>query len=43
MLQIIEQMSEAVNVIEKQLSELTKYDEMVQCFMAVRDCGKITA
>ena len=35
-------MSEAVNVIEKQLSELTKDDEMVQRLMTIRCCGKIT-
>ena len=43
MFQIIDQMSESVKVIEKQLAELTKEDEMVQRLMTIRGCGKITA
>ena len=43
MFQIIDQMDSSVKTIEKQLSELTKDDEMVQRLMTIRGCGKITA
>lgn len=43
MFQIIDQMTESVKVIEKQLAELTKDDEMVNRLMTIRGCGKITA
>lgn len=43
MFQIIDQMSESVKIIEKQLTELTKEDEMVNRLMTIRGCGKITA
>ena len=43
MIGIIEQMSQSVKVIERQLSELTKDDEMVCRLMTIRGCGKITA
>lgn len=43
MFKIIERMEESVKVIEKQLSELTKEDEMVNRLMTIRGCGKITA
>lgn len=43
MLQIIDQMSESVKVIEKQLTEITKNDEMVNRLLTIRGCGKITA
>ena len=43
MFQIIDQMAESVKVIEKQLAELTKDDEMVSRLMTIRGCGKITA
>ena len=43
MIEIIEQMSQSVKLIEKQLSELTKDDEMVSRLMTIRGCGKITA
>ena len=43
MVEIISQMEAAVKVIEKQLSELTKDDEMVNRLLTIRGCGKITA
>ena len=43
MLEIIERIEESVKTIEKQLSELTKDDEMVNRLMTIRGCGKITA
>lgn len=43
MLQIIDQMTESVKAIEKQLAELTQDDEMVSRLMTIRGCGKITA
>ena len=43
MFQIIDQMTESVKTIEKQLAELTKDDEMVNRLMTIRGCGKITA
>lgn len=43
MFEIIDQMSDSVKEIEKQLSELTKDDEMVNRLMTIRGCGKITA
>ena len=30
-------------IIEKQLTELTKYDQMVNRLLSIRGCGKITA
>ena len=41
--EIISQMEAAVKVIEKQLSELTKDDQMVNRLLTIRGCGKITA
>ena len=41
--EIISQMEAAVKVIEKQLSELTKNDQMVNRLLTIRGCGKITA
>ena len=32
-----------IKIIEKQLEELTKDDEMVKLLLTIRDCGKITA
>src|SRR5574344_1449661 len=43
MFEIIERIEESVKIIEKQLSELTKEDEMVNRLMTIRGCGKITA
>ena len=43
MVEIISQMEAAVKVIEKQLSELTKDDQMVNRLLTIRGCGKITA
>ena len=43
MVEIISQMEAAVKIIEKQLSELTKDDEMVNRLLTIRGCGKITA
>lgn len=43
MFEIIERIEESVKIIEKQLSELTKDDEMVNRLMTIRGCGKITA
>lgn len=43
MFQIIDQMTESVKIIEKQLTELTKDDEMVNRLLTIRGCGKITA
>lgn len=43
MLEIIERIEESVKIIEKQISELTKDDEMVNRLMTIRGCGKITA
>ena len=43
MVEIISQMEAAVKVIEKQLSELTKNDQMVNRLLTIRGCGKITA
>ena len=43
MIEIIEQMSQSVKAIERQLSELTEDDEMVCRLMTIRGCGKITA
>ena len=43
MFEIIERIEERVKTIEKQLSELTKDDEMVNRLMTIRGCGKITA
>ena len=41
--EIISQMEAAIKVIEKQLSELTKDDQMVNKLLTIRGCGKITA
>ena len=41
--EIISQMEAAIKVIEKQLSELTKDDQMVNRLLTIRGCGKITA
>ena len=43
MFQIIDQMSESVKVIEKQITEITKDDEMVNRLLTIRGCGKNTA
>ena len=43
MFTIIEQMENGVKTVEKQLTELTKEDEMVNRLMTIRGCGKITA
>lgn len=43
MFEIIDKMQESVKVIEKQLSELTKDDVMVQRLLTIRGCGNITA
>lgn len=43
MFEIIERIEESVKIIEKQISELTKDDEMVNRLMTIRGCGKITA
>jgi len=43
MVEIISQMEAAVKIIEKQLSELTKDDQMVNRLLTIRGCGKITA
>ena len=43
MIAIIEQMENGVKTVEKQLTELTKEDEMVNRLMTIRGCGKITA
>lgn len=43
MLEIIDRIEESVKSIEKQLSELTKEDEMVNRLITIRGCGKITA
>ena len=43
MFEIIERIEESVKIIEKQISELTKDDEMVSRLMTIRGCGKITA
>ncbi|MBO4727317.1 MAG: CotH kinase family protein, partial [Spirochaetaceae bacterium] len=43
MFEIIERIEESVKIIEKQLVELTKDDEMVNRLMTIRGCGKITA
>lgn len=43
MFEIIERIEESVKIIEKQISELTKDDEMVKRLMTIRGCGKITA
>ena len=43
MLEIIERIEESVKMIEKQLAELTKDDEMVSRLVTIRGCGKITA
>ena len=40
---IIERIEESVKIIEKQLVELTKEDEMVNRLLTIRGCGKITA
>ncbi|WP_255811315.1 transposase [Treponema denticola] len=36
-------MEESVKIIEKQLTELTKDDQMVNRLLSIRGCGKITA
>ena len=43
MFEIIERNEESVKIIEKQLVELTKEDEMVNRLLTIRGCGKITA
>ncbi|MGP1474526.1 MAG: transposase [Treponema sp.] len=43
MFEIIERIEESVKMIEKQLVELTKDDEMVSRLITIRGCGKITA
>ena len=43
MIAIIEQMDNGVKTVEKQLTELTEEDEMVNRLMTIRGCGKITA
>ncbi len=43
MFEIIERIEESVKIIEKQLFELTKDDEMVNRLLTIRGCGKITA
>ncbi|MBO4729336.1 MAG: IS110 family transposase, partial [Spirochaetaceae bacterium] len=43
MLEIIDTFQEKVKIIEKQLEELTKDDEMVKRLLTIRGCGKITA
>ena len=43
MFTIIEQMENGVKTVEKQLTELTEEDEMVNRLMTIRGCGKITA
>ncbi|MBQ9206206.1 MAG: IS110 family transposase [Treponema sp.] len=43
MLEIIDTFAEKIKIIEKQLEELTKDDEMVNRLMTIRGCGKITA
>ncbi len=43
MFEIIERIEESVKIIEKQLVELTKDDEMVNRLLTIRGCGKITA
>ena len=43
MFEIIERIEESVKIIEKQLVELTKDDEMVNRLITIRGCGKITA
>lgn len=43
MFEIIEQMQDSVKTIERQLTELTKDDEMVNRLLTIRGCGKITA
>lgn len=39
---IIERQEESIKEVEKQLSELTKDDEMVNRLMTIRGCGKVT-
>lgn len=43
MFEIIERIEESVKMIEKQLVELTKEDEMVSRLLTICGCGKITA
>ena len=43
MFQIIDQINESVKVIEKQITEITKDDEMVNRLLTIIGCGKITA
>ncbi|MBR1721139.1 MAG: IS110 family transposase [Treponema sp.] len=43
MLEIIDTFAGKIKIIEKQLEELTKDDEMVNRLMTIRGCGKITA
>lgn len=43
MFEIIERMAESVKIIEAQLTELLKDDEMVNRLLTIRGCGKITA
>ena len=43
MIAIIEQMENGLKTVEKQLTELTEEDEMVNRLMTIRGCGKITA
>ena len=43
MLEIIDTFQEKVKIIEKQLEELTKDDEMVKRLKTIRGCGKVTA
>lgn len=43
MLEIIDTFAEKIKIIEKQLEELTKDDEMVKLLLTIRGCGKITA
>ena len=43
MLEIIDAFAEKIKLIEKQLAELTKEDEMVNRLLTIRGCGKITA
>ena len=43
MLEIIDTFAQKIKIIEKQLEELTKDDEMVKLLLTIRGCGKITA
>ena len=41
MLEIIDTFAQKIKIIEKQLEELTKDDEMVKLLLTIRVCGKI--